>query len=190
MWRIMLTGLTILLLASGTILGACGPSEGPAAPPPPPSYEAPPIDQMLAVGEATTVGGVKFTVLEFLPLAEIKGEVPLESDYQYLLVHFEVENTTAAALPPPYLDENILIIHQGKASGIPSLIFTPTVPLADGGTANHYTYRSHFSGELEANQVHDGWECYLVPLEFTASDAFVKVTFGTGEQVFWGLGKS
>lgn len=189
MWRIIWTGVAVLLVAGVAIVGACGRGEGPAVPPRP-TYEAPPVEEMLALGEAAAVGGIEFTVVGYITLTEIKGQTPLETGFQYLLVRYEVENTTGAVLAPPYIDENLLIIHPGGASGIPSLIFTPLVPLPDGSSANHYTYRSHFSGELDGGASHNGWECYLVPLGFAIADTYVRWTLGSGEQVFWSLGKS
>ena len=188
MWRIIWASLAVLLVTSLVIVGAC--RGGRVAPPPPPSYEAPPVAEMLAVGEAATVGGLKVTVVEFLTVTEVKGQVPLETGFQYVLVHFNVENTSDVTLAPPYLDDNIVVVHKGEASGVPSLIFTPTVPLSDGRDASHYSFRSRFSGELDAGTSTDGWEAYLVPMDFSTANTFVRITFGSGEEVFWNLGKS
>ena len=187
MWRIIWASLAVLLVTSLAIVGACRP--GRVAPPPPPSYEAPPMEEMLAVGEATTVGGMKFTVVEYVLTPEIRGETPLQSGFHFLMVHFKAENTTGAPLAPPYLDENIVVVHKGEASGVPSLIFTPVAPLPDGRDANHYSYRTHFQGELDGGATSDGWEAYYVAIGFSAIDAHIQVIFGSGEEVFWNLGK-
>ena len=189
MKRIIWAGMTLFLVATLALAGACGGGGGALPPPPPPSYEAPPIEEMLAMGEATTVSGITFTVQEYVLTPEIRGEVPLQSGFQFLLVSFKAENTTGAPLPPPYLDGNIVIVHKAEASGVPSLIFSPTAPLPDGRDVSHYTYRSHFAGELDGGAVTEGWEAYYVPIEFSAVDTYVRITFGSGEKVFWNLSK-
>lgn len=188
MRRVIWAGLVILLVTSLSIVGACGGGPPPAAPPPP-SYEAPPMGEMLAVGETHTVGGLNFTVVEYVLALEMKGEVPLMSGFQFLMVRFKAENTTGAPMAPPYLDEDIVIVHKGEPSGIPSLLFSPVAPLPDGRDANHYSYRTHFQGELDGGATSDGWEAYYVPIEFSAVDTFVRVAFSSGEEVFWNLGK-
>jgi len=196
MRRVVWAGMALLLLASSAVVGGCGGgggSEAPGgAPPPPaapPSYEAPPMEQMLAMGEKTTVGGITFTVVEYVVTPTIRDDKPLESGLQFLLVHYKAENNTDAPLPPPYLDGNILVIHKGRALGVPSLIFSPTAPLPDGREVSHYSFRNRFQGELGGGAVADGWEAYYVPIDFSAADGYVRVTFGSGEQVFWSFAK-
>ena len=185
--------MALLLVVALVLAGACGNGGNggttPTGAPPPPSYEAPPVAEMMAMGETATCGGMEFTVIEYVLTPEIRGEVPLQSGYQFLLVSFKAENTTGGPLAPPYLDGNILIVHKGEASGVPSLIFSPTVPLPDGRDVSHYSYRSHFQGALDGGAVTEGWEAYYVPIEFSAVDTYVRVTFESGEEFFWSLSK-
>ena len=75
------------------------------------------------------------------------------------------------------------------ASGVPSLLFSPKFPLPDGREVNHYTYRTFHKGAMEPGEVADGWEGYLVPVDFIAEECYIQVDFTSGEQVFWSCAK-
>ncbi len=188
MRRIIKTSLAILLIISIAILGACG---GASVPPPPPvsSYEVPPIEEALAVGESFESGGIKFTLTEYIVLPKIRDYPPLESGVDYLLMNYKAENLTGETLPPPYSDMTMLLIYQDRALTIPSLIFTPDVPLPDGRRALYYPYRSIFSGELEGGRTGEGWQAYLVPIGFNPAETYLRVMFEPTGYVFWNLDK-
>lgn len=188
MRRIIRTGLAVLLITSIAILGACGGGSVPT-PPPIPTYETPPIEETLAVGESFESGGIKFTLVEYLVLTEIRGYPPLSSGVDYLLMHYQSENLTSETLPPPYSEATMLLTYQNKALGIPSLIFKPDVPLPDGRSALFYPYRTIYSGELEGGQTGKGWQAYLVPIGFNPAEIYLRVMFEPTGYVFWNLGK-
>lgn len=190
MWRIIGTALTVFLITGAAILGACAGGGGEVPlPAPVPTYEIPPLEDALAVGESFESGGIKFTFTEYVTMTEIRDYPPLESGNLYLLTHYKSENTTNEPLAPPYLEATMLLIYQNEARSIPSLIFKPDVPLPDGRSAVRYRYRTQFSGQLGGGETGEGWECYLVPIEFNPADTYLRVTFEDSGNIFWNLGK-
>ncbi len=189
MWRIRWTVLAVLLVTSVAIVGACGPGGEAPLPPPVPTYETPPLEEALAVGESFESDEIKFTFTEYILMPEIRGYPPLESGNQYLLMHYRSENMTNEPLAPPYLETTMVLLYQNQAKAIPSLIFKPDVPLPDGSSAIRYRYRTQFSGKLGGGETKDGWECYLIPLEFSPAETYLRVAFEPTGYVFWNLSK-
>jgi len=143
--------------------------------------------ELLPLGQAATIEGIKFTVVEYIVSKEEGGKPPYTEGAQYLFLHFKVENTSNIAKAPPY-SENIRVIYKGKGVKQPPLVFAPTASVG-GRELNCYPYLYSFYGDIYPGVVKEGWEAYLVPIEFHPEDTKVIIRFYGGEKVGWTLTK-
>jgi hypothetical protein len=167
-------GFVILLVISLVLMGMCVLSfktaeEGPS--------------KFLPLGQSAEVEGIKFTVVEYMLSKQMGDKSPSTEGAQYLFLHFNVENVGDVAKNPPYPHWNIEVTYKGE--GVESGWVSMPVAI-NGRELDPYPF--YGGDKIYPGVAKDGWEDYLVPIEFHLEDAKVVVTLDS-EKVGWTLSK-
>jgi len=143
--------------------------------------------ELLPLGQPAVIDDIRFTVVEYIISKEEGGKPPYTEGAQYLFLHFKVENIGDVAKAPPY-SENIRVIYKGKGVEKPFLVLPPTANV-EGRELECYPYLYFYYGDIYPGVTKEGWQAYLVPIEFHPEDTKVVVRFYGGETVGWSLTK-